>query len=71
MGFNADVYAVGIVICELLTGKHLFLMDTEFATIANIIEGKTVVLPDWVPPEMKKIILRMINSVWLFIIICY
>ncbi|KAA6359226.1 MAG: putative CAMK family protein kinase, partial [Streblomastix strix] len=63
MGFKADVYAVGVVICELLTGKHPFIAENEQTTISNIIEGKPVELPDFVPIEMKKIVLQMTNSV--------
>ncbi|KAA6369318.1 MAG: putative NEK protein kinase, partial [Streblomastix strix] len=53
MDFSADVYAVGVVIFELLTGKHPFLMETELATIEKIVQGKPNELPDDIIDELS------------------
>ncbi|KAA6402541.1 MAG: hypothetical protein EZS28_001934 [Streblomastix strix] len=63
MSFDSDIYALGIVICEFLTGQHPFYAGNEQETIENIIKGKKSELPNWVPVEMKKLISNMLNIV--------
>ncbi|KAA6379466.1 MAG: putative CAMK family protein kinase [Streblomastix strix] len=59
MSYSADIFALGVVICELLIGKHPFLAETESETIENIKNAKLSSLPDWIPIEMKSIVMNM------------
>ncbi|KAA6383062.1 MAG: hypothetical protein EZS28_021410 [Streblomastix strix] len=61
MFFDTDIFALGIVIFECLTGIHPFLAENEQETTNNIRNGKQAQLPNWVPAEMKKIVMKMIN----------
>ncbi|KAA6401176.1 MAG: putative MAP kinase kinase family domain protein [Streblomastix strix] len=61
MFFQTDVYSCGIVFCEILLGFHPLLAENEKATIDNIINGKIVELPNWVPTEIKELVMNMMN----------
>ncbi|KAA6378709.1 MAG: putative Serine/threonine-protein kinase Nek3, partial [Streblomastix strix] len=61
MYFESDIYALGIVLFELITGTHPFYAGNEQETIENITKGKHYELPNWVPIEMKKLILNMLS----------
>ncbi|KAA6370833.1 MAG: putative serine/threonine-protein kinase Nek6 [Streblomastix strix] len=63
MYYETDIYALGIVIFECLTGIHPFLAQNEEETINNIKNGIFAQLPNWVPTEMKKTIMKMISVV--------
>lgn len=63
MFFQTDVYSCGIVFCEILLGFHPLLAENEKATIDNIINGKIVELPNWVPTEIKELVMNMMNVV--------
>ncbi|KAA6396676.1 MAG: hypothetical protein EZS28_007799 [Streblomastix strix] len=63
MTYMSDMFAFGVVLFELLTGKHPFQASNEQATIDKIKNGQNSDLPDDVPQEMKNIIIAMINSV--------
>jgi serine/threonine-protein kinase len=58
---RADVFAVGIILWELLSGKRLFLGDTDYQTVKNI---QAAVIPPLGPlnplvtPELERIALR-------------
>ncbi|KAA6388238.1 MAG: putative G2-specific protein kinase nimA [Streblomastix strix] len=63
MYFESDIYALGIVIYELISGTYPFSAGNEQEIIENIIKGKRAELPNWVPDEMKKLISNMLNIV--------
>ncbi len=56
---RSDIFAVGIILWELLSGKRLFLGDTDFQTVKKV---QAAVVPPIsqlnrrVPPELERII---------------
>jgi serine/threonine protein kinase len=58
---RTDIFAVGIILWELLAGQRLFLGDTDFQTVKKV---QQAVVPSisqinkTVPPELEKIIAR-------------
>ncbi|KAA6389260.1 MAG: putative NEK protein kinase [Streblomastix strix] len=65
MTYASDIFSFGIVLFELITGQHPFAFNTdnEQSIIDNIQKGDYQELPDWVPNEMKKIVMNMLNNV--------
>ncbi|MBL9025208.1 MAG: serine/threonine protein kinase [Myxococcales bacterium] len=58
---RADIFAVGIILWELLSGKRLFLADTDFGTVKMVQQAQVPALrsmrPD-VPEELDRILAR-------------
>ncbi|HEY2510123.1 MAG TPA: serine/threonine-protein kinase [Polyangiaceae bacterium] len=58
---RTDIFAVGIILWELLTGQRLFLGETDFQTVKKV---QQAVVPSpsqinkTVPPELEKIVTR-------------
>jgi serine/threonine protein kinase len=58
---RTDIFAVGIILWEMLSGRRLFLGETDFGTVKMV---QQAVIPDLreinpsVPPELVKIIAR-------------
>jgi serine/threonine-protein kinase len=42
MDERTDLFAVGVILWELLTGQHLFLLDTEAATVMALVSREIV-----------------------------
>ncbi|KAA6401195.1 MAG: putative CAMK family protein kinase [Streblomastix strix] len=61
MDFCSDIFALGVVIFELITGKHPFLAESAEAMIERIRNDDSEKLPDWVPAELKKLVNAMIR----------
>ncbi|KAA6400713.1 MAG: putative NEK protein kinase [Streblomastix strix] len=59
--YLSDIFSVGIVTTELLTGRSTFEAGTEQATIDRIKAGKPDQLPDFVPRGMKELITAMLS----------
>lgn len=58
---QADVYAAGVIMWELLAGRRLFDADDESAVCAAVIQGnipKPSTVSADVPPELDEIVLR-------------
>ncbi len=61
---RADVFALGIVLWEILTGKRLFRRDTELATMRAIVDDP-IPKPSEVaavPPELEAIVMRALRK---------
>jgi serine/threonine protein kinase len=56
---RADIFAVGILAFEMLTGQRLFLGETDYATVENVRKAQVPPLRELnpeVPAELEKII---------------
>ncbi|KAA6395512.1 MAG: putative serine/threonine-protein kinase Nek3 [Streblomastix strix] len=62
MTIKSDVYSLGLIVSEMLTGEHPFCGRTEEETISNIKNGKMRLLPDYVQGEIKTMILSMLKA---------
>lgn len=62
---RTDIFAVGIILWELLSGKRLFLGDTDFATVQQVQKAHVPPLAGLrndVPDELDRIIRRSLAS---------
>lgn len=57
----SDLYAVGVMIYEMLTGKTLFVANSEAALIYSIVNEKPTIDLSGVPTELKRIIKKLTN----------
>jgi serine/threonine-protein kinase len=51
---RSDLFALGIVLYQLTTGKHPFRGDTDILTLQNIVSDRPVVPPRELDPEYPK-----------------
>jgi eukaryotic-like serine/threonine-protein kinase len=56
---RTDIFAVGIILWELLTGQRLFLADTDFQTVKRVQES-VVSPPSQVNPKVPKALDRIL-----------
>ncbi|KAA6313298.1 MAG: hypothetical protein EZS28_055776, partial [Streblomastix strix] len=61
MTAESDVFAVGEVIFELLSGRHPFESRTEQGMIENICKGEIAPFPAYTEGSMKQIVMAMMN----------
>ncbi len=56
---RADIWAFGVVICEMLTGKRLFAADEVSDTLAEVLKTE----PDWklLPPDVPQSIRTLLS----------
>ncbi|KAA6360717.1 MAG: putative NEK protein kinase, partial [Streblomastix strix] len=66
MDKRSDMYSLGIVVFELLTGKHPFAADTEQAMIDKMTNNEVAKLPEQVPKDLADIVMRMMNPLLQF-----
>ena len=59
---RSDIFSVGAVLYEMTTGKHAFAGDSKIAIMAAVIHKEPEPLPDTVPPDLQKIILRCLRK---------
>ncbi|MEO7331226.1 MAG: protein kinase [Minicystis sp.] len=58
---RTDIFAVGIILWEMLSGKRLFLGDTDFATVKQVQAAQVPSLRQQnpnIPPELEGILAR-------------
>jgi serine/threonine-protein kinase len=58
---RTDIFAVGIILWELLSGQRLFLGDTDFQTVKKVQQAVVPAISQinkQVPPELEKIVAR-------------
>jgi TonB family protein len=63
--YRSDLYSVGIILFELITGKKLFLSPSEMATLKKV-QGGEIIKPSRVKrgiePELEAIILKALEK---------
>ncbi|KAA6377056.1 MAG: putative serine/threonine-protein kinase Nek6 [Streblomastix strix] len=61
MNFYSDIFSLGMIIFQLITGHHPYEADSEEAMIDKIKKNQVLQVPDWVSKQMKEVILSMMN----------
>jgi serine/threonine protein kinase/Flp pilus assembly protein TadD len=59
---RADIFALGSTLYEALSGLRPFRGDTSLATIAAILGDKPAPLPDDVPAEIARVVMRCLEK---------
>jgi len=63
--YRSDLYSVGIILYELITGEKLFLNSSEIGTLKKVQDGK-ITRPSQIKknidPELERVILRALNK---------
>ncbi|HEY7863966.1 MAG TPA: protein kinase, partial [Thermoanaerobaculia bacterium] len=59
---RSDIFSLGSVLYEMVTGKQAFARGTVMETVAAIIHKEPEPLPSRVPPELAKLILRCLRK---------
>ncbi|KAA6376662.1 MAG: putative other/NEK protein kinase, partial [Streblomastix strix] len=62
MNKSSDMFSLGVIIFQLITGHHPYEADSEEAMIDKIKKNKVSELPDWVSNQMKEVIKWMMNN---------
>ena len=57
-----DLWAMGVILTEMLTGRHQFMKDNPAATVMAIISGAGALFPDdaSVPKDLVAFVSRML-----------
>ena len=60
---RADIWAFGVVLCEMLTGRRLFEGDSVPETLAGVLKSEIdlATLPAGTPPEIRQLLRRCLE----------
>ena len=62
---RSDLFALGIILWEILTNKRLFLGESDFETLSNVLKSQppapSTINPD-VPPELDEIVMKALSK---------
>ncbi|KAA6400834.1 MAG: putative serine/threonine-protein kinase Nek3 [Streblomastix strix] len=58
----SDIWSVGVIIIEFITGVHPFEGKTQEETIANISSGRMKHLPDEMEEELRMMLISMVSE---------
>jgi Tol biopolymer transport system component len=61
---RADIWAFGVVVFEMLTGRHAFAGDSNPEVLAKVLEREPdwTALPDAVPPQLRRLLIRCLTK---------
>jgi serine/threonine protein kinase len=59
---RSDLFALGVLLHELLTGRHPFPAPDPAAQLARILEADPAPLPDVVPPALASVVRRCLRK---------
>jgi Tol biopolymer transport system component len=59
---RSDIFSLGAVLYEMVTGHRAFRGDSQMALLAAVIEQEPEPLPAWVPQEPAKVIMRCLRK---------
>ncbi|KAA6370607.1 MAG: hypothetical protein EZS28_033866, partial [Streblomastix strix] len=62
MTAESDVWSIGVIIIEVITGIHPFQGLTQNQTISNIANGKYKAFPDYIQSELRMMLEAMISK---------
>ncbi|KAA6357272.1 MAG: putative protein kinase, partial [Streblomastix strix] len=62
MTAESDVWSIGVIIIEVITGIHPFEGLTQKETLSNIANGKYKPFPDYIQGELRIMLEGMINK---------
>ncbi|KAA6355469.1 MAG: hypothetical protein EZS28_049005 [Streblomastix strix] len=62
MTFQSDIWSLGVILVELLTGKHPYEGQSPEETIMNIRNGRMAQLPSEIQGEVREMIEAMLNT---------
>lgn len=60
MTVESDVWALGVILTELVTGVHPFAEKSQAESESKIKNGIFAPIPEYVPDELKKMIEKML-----------
>lgn len=58
---SSDIFTIGLVLAELLTGKQVITADNQFAIINQIV-NEPIEISDSISPAVREVILKAINK---------
>ncbi|KAA6377956.1 MAG: putative CAMK family protein kinase, partial [Streblomastix strix] len=58
---ESDIWALGVIVIEGLIGKHPFQGIIQGEIVENIKSGRMQQIPDYVPKQLKDMLLRMVH----------
>ncbi|MBE2249413.1 MAG: protein kinase [Myxococcus sp.] len=59
---RSDIYSLGLILHELLTGKPAFTAETPHLVMVKQVAEAPPPLPDWVPEELKELVFDMLEK---------